>query len=350
MDTKSVQRVERARLGDWRWWLWAISVSLLLFSCSDDATCPTAGEDQKLQELIVRDIDYIARTYFFLDNPELIVADFEVLPREGSIDVYRSVEEWWVVAESLDVAYGAAYIDSIGDGSEIGTGDGWDQKQFELLRPGEDYRFILDPHTEDVLGIELTRALWYNEALAVAYVNMRGDTIGDFGKPFSYDENNPLLLELVWPAYAFPDGPFGYTWSYMIRNNYNMGVTNIDPRSLEVEIHEYANRVDTWRPESSSIPWIRIFGLDQTDDTGVGPPDGKVDLTRGVIDLVRGILTFPSLTPFDPDSALVEYWTDGEFAFTGQYADLKNPELYTDHPESQSVQSKFSIVIRHEPR
>jgi len=57
------------------------------------------------------------------------------------------------------------------------------------------------------------------KALAAAYINEdRDTTIGDFDAPFSTDKDTPLQFELIWPSLAVPDGPYGYTWSFMMRH------------------------------------------------------------------------------------------------------------------------------------
>ena len=132
----------------------------------------------------------------------------------------------------------------------------------------------------------------------------------------------------------------------MMRHIYDLGLTNIDGSTLVIDILEQCFRPDCTVPANSDIPWIRIFGLDRTDDRGTGPPDAKVDLRSGVVDLVEGRLTFPVLTPFSPPADSVSAWTDGEFSFTGEYADLLNPGLYTKYPSSPEFLSKFEIRVR----
>ncbi len=307
---------------------------------------PRGGSIGQTEEREISDLNFIANTYFFLDNPATLVENLR--PQEGLIDVYRSVEDWEVTAGNLITTFGAAFVDSVGDGSQVGGNGNAERRQYVLLQAGDDYRFVLDARDDGVNGIELVRALGSNEVLAVTYVNIRGDTIGDYGATLSKNEADPVLMELIWPANALPSGPFGYTWTYMMRNIYNLGLSNIDPGSLELEILERANRLDPSTPDSSAVPWIRIFGLDQTDEAGTGPPDNRVDLLSGLIDVQRGTITFPDLTPFDPDPFLVNEWTDGEFAFTGRYANLVNPHIYTKRPESQEFQasSRFRILVR----
>ena len=306
---------------------------------------PRGGQIGQTEERTISDRSFIVNTYFFLDRPpDRQFPNRFIRPQEGAIDVYKSVPDFQ--SATKPTTWGAAYVDSLGDGSGIGLGAEFEKRQFELLAAIDDYRFVLDAVTEGVVGIELVRPISKGEILAVAYVNVAGDTTGDFGKAASKDENEPLWFELIWPADPLPQGRFGYTWAYMMRNIYNLGLSNIDASTLDVEIAEIANRANPTNPDSSSVPWIRIFGLDQTDETGTGKPDNRVDLLTGVIDAQRGILTFPDLTPFDPNPANVERWTEGEFAFTGRYANLPNPALYEELPSNPAVQSLFNIVVK----
>ncbi len=306
---------------------------------------PQGGQIGQMEERSISDRNFIVNTYFFLDRPpDRQYPDRFIRPKEGSIDVYQSVPDYQ--SATRPTTWGAAYVDSLGRGAGIGVGADFEKRQFELLTAIDDYRFVLDAETEGVIGIELVRAISRGEVLAVAYVNEVGDTIGDFSKAASKDENAPLRLELIWPADPLPQGRFGYTWAYMMRNIYNLGLSNIDGSTLGLEIEQIGQQLNPTTPDSSSVPWIRIFGLDQTDESGTGKPDNRVDLLTGVINLQNGILTFPSLTPFDPDPTSVQNWTEGEFAFTGRYEDLVNPALYTKLSTDPDVQSLFNIVVK----
>ncbi len=307
---------------------------------------PRGGQIGQMEERTIADRDFTKNTYFFLDRPpDEQFPDRFFHPDERYIDVYRSVPASQSNLENT--TWGVAYIDELGDGSGIGVGENFEKRQFKLLEPINDYRFVLDAETDRVIGIELLRSVSTGEVLAVTYINERGDTIGDYGAPaFSKDQDDPLLFELIWPAEALPNGPFGYTWAYMMRNVYNLGLSKIDRSTLQIEILEIANRPNPANPDSSSVPWIRIFGLDQTDDQGTGPYDNRVDLTTGLIDPDRGTVVFPDLTPFDPDPDNVAEWTNGEFAFTGRYEVLKNAALYERLPSDPEYQSKFVMIVK----
>lgn len=313
---------------------------------------PRGGQIGQTEERTIYDKDYVKNTYFFLDRPpdDEYPNRFSFVDADFIPDVYRSVPV--SAAQTENTTWARAYVDSLGNGSGIGTGESFPPRRFKLLNEIEDFRYVTafvvegGQEVEKVIGIELVQSISSAEILAVAYVNERGDTIGDYRAPFSSNENTPLNLELIWPAEALPTGPYGYTWAYMMRNIYNLGLSNIDPASLDVQIREITNRLTPENPDSSDVPWIQIFGLDQKNLQGADTTDARIDLTTGLINTQRGTLTFPALMPFDPDPADVEEWTRGRFAFTGRYANLVNPALYTKLPSDVTYKEKFALVVK----
>jgi cell surface protein SprA len=307
--------------------------------------CP--GET-RVETRLIRDIDFIKNTYFFLDNPTAF-AFFR--PKEDSLEVFESVEPYEIAADpTLVTFFGRAWVDSTGDGNdireallrlELGLPTYPSQnREFRLLELAGDYQFVRDPVEGSVIGIELTRSMDETRVLAVRYVNEYGSTIGNFGV-FA----DTLALELIKPAYAHPKNEFGYTWAYMMRFIYDLGLPYIDYGRFDLQILDDFGGGPT--PVGASVPWIRVFGLDQTGSGGVGPPDGQVDLTRGLIDFQRGILTMPILTPFAPSDDLVEMFTDGLFSFDDHpaYTNIRQPRIYTDFLTNPQDQSHFVIKV-----
>jgi hypothetical protein len=305
---------------------------------------PSGGQVGQTEERRIRDTDYVKNKYFYLDDPFQRVGKFRP-PVVGKLDLFRSVK----ISGSqppTDGTWARAYVDSLGDGSQIGSGLYSELQYFRQLVQNTDYFYILDARDlTTVVGIELAQPVSPGEALAAAYVNTDNDVIGDFDAAYSQVDTEPLRFELIWPSEPVPDGPYGHTWPYMMRHIYDLGLSSIDGNTLKVEIQDYGTRDNLSVPDSSAVPWIQIFGLDRTDTRGTGPPDGQVDLLNSVVDLVEGRLTFPVLKPFDPPPDSVAAWTKGAFAFTGMYADKTNPELYTARTNSSEFQSQFEILV-----
>jgi cell surface protein SprA len=205
--------------------------------------------------------------------------------------------------------------------SQVPT-DGVEQ-EFALLQLGTDYAFVKDA-TNVVIGIELTEAIPDTEprALAVSYQNVDGWLVGGTYQvmevlPGTPGYPNHLLLEMLKAPDPDPQGAFASTWHLEMRNVYDLGFTNMDGSSLEIDIVDVF-RLEDSTPEGSDVPYLQIFGLDQTDAAGTGDRDGLIDLAY--VNLARGLLIVPSLQPFHPDPLLVDAWTGGQFAFTGLYA------------------------------
>lgn len=314
-------------------------------SCSDDPQCPA---QEVFETRLIRDVDYIQNKYFFLDYPATGVF---FSPKADSLEVFESVEPFEIAADpTLAVWYGRAWVDTTGRGNGIREALArleagqptfpFQEGQYRYLREGDDYRFVRDPNDNLVIGIELMSPSSDARTVAVRYVNTEGNTTGN------YDNfNDTLALEIINPSNARPDDEFGYTWAYMMRHIYDLGLTDIRSDAFDLQIIDDISGGPV--PVGASVPWIRVFGLDRTGEGGVGPPDGQVDLATGQIDFRRGLLSFPSLTPFAPSDEEVEIFTDDLFSFYDNplYVNIREPEIYTGLLGNPQNYSHFTIRV-----
>ncbi|MFH1754571.1 MAG: hypothetical protein ABIA59_02600, partial [Candidatus Latescibacterota bacterium] len=133
---------------------------------------------------------------------------------------------------------------------------------------------------------------------------------------------------------------------------YSLGLTDIDASTLEIDIEDLSNNDIRTNPPGETVPYIRIFGLDRFDESGIEGQDNRVDLQSGLIDFNRGLITFPSLRPFDPDIDDVRQWTlrDSSFAVPGDYAalNLANPTIYDKYLSGTDLQKarRYNILVR----
>jgi hypothetical protein len=315
---------------------------------------PTGGTLGQSETRTIRDVDYVKNKYFYLDDPASFIG-----AREVNFEVYRRVTpQDLVIDPTIQRLAGWVIPDPIGDGQTIRDGaaaiNGGSRPSvfyqpdpdsavvsfvlspddFELLERGVDYEFIVDAITLDVVGVELFDPIANSaqKSVGIRYTNQQGTAVG--GSYASLGVINPatgqvtvagsaadtLMLEMIKAQDPRPTGPFGSVWKLGVRNIYNLGLTNIDGNSLEITIEDIINpRLNAEVPEGSDVPYLKIFGLDRTDRTGTGPPDGRIDLTSGLVNLTAGTLQFPSLASFAPDTTNVTEWTDGGFQFDGDY-------------------------------
>jgi hypothetical protein len=330
---------------------------------------PTGGAIGQTEERIIPDINYVDNTYFYLDSPR---GPF-IRPNVGEIEVYVSVNEIERQNTELITRFGLAFVDTTARGTPIRAakaafeaGQETPQREegyFKELLFGTDYRYVLNAEDESVEGIELFQRVEDSRILAVRYVNVEGDTVGDYltfpvipvqkeGEPEPNPEDYPIFLEVIKPRNPRPTNQFGYTWDFMMRFIYNLGLTDIDAATLVIEIEDRSNNLINTSPQGETVPYIRIFGLDRYDQSGIEGPDNLIDLQAGLIDFNRGLLTFPSLRPFDPDLANVARWVTEEDSFVvpDEYVDLNlaNPTIYDDYLSSTDLQEarRYNIVVR----
>jgi hypothetical protein len=332
----------------------------------------------------IRDIDYIKNRYFYFIHPDPSLNDTirpvqpsaELLlpdnsdPKDKEIQVWQSVEPNELSGDhTWNPQWANAFVDSLdnGDGLESGAasiaaGDPIDSdflpRQFRLLEPEVDYDFIVSvDNPNEVVGFVMRRSVEDSRVLAVRYTNLNGDPIG--GTYTDYEigaaqaktiPDNDLILKLIKAPNPQPTGKTGFVWHYMMRNFYNLGLSNIDVNTLELEIYDRTQRLDTSSPPASTVPYIQIFGLDRLNAAGEETPDGIFDATTDVLRSVTGVLQFPTLFPFAPPSSAVALWTDGEFSFANSlYAPQfeKAERIYKDFLTNPIVDAyQYDIVVR----
>ena len=307
----------------------------------------------------IRDVDYVHHKYFYFNT----FYDPALSPDEATVEVYRELRPEEVGSTTpLD---GFAVPDSTGTGDPIealvavlNAGNrppNVHVSQFQLLTLGVDYTFILDAATDSLVGIELFEAISSTalKTLAVKYELRDGQPVGgtfeSLGVNASVGLPGTLLLRMIKAPDPDPNGIFGSTWDLEFRNIYNLGLTNIDGSSLEISIVDnLRSRLNPQYPDSSDVLYLKIFGLDQTDRSGTGPPDGRIDLTFGRVNLDAGILQFPTLEPFTPDTSFVTVWTDTAFQFIGPYQAQydKARDIYNQKLNSTREQEVHQYLIQ----
>jgi len=403
-----------------KWFSAALCLALTLAACSDSVESP-GQTATRTDTHVIRDLDYVKGKYFFFDHPLVFVGPDDAF----SLDVYREVLPQDIAANpEINRQKGVALLDRDAFGTDIdnfmtamadtmAANASLDADEaivavstdttnvipipvrnsnFRLLESNVDYQFITDPN-DDVIGIELVQPMNVGNgtrSLAVRYTNVEqskppgisrpfgvGGSFEDWGIPFNPDigQQNRVVLEIVFAeTSSWPGTDFGFTWSYMMRHVYDLGFNDIDPVAFSLDIEDIFDlRLDRSRPKGSDEPYIRIFGLDQTDDAGTGPPDGRIDLTTGIVDLEKGLLYMPFWrTLLDapnpayvdhveswglvahvgvwPDTTWVSQWTDGQFQFDGAYEEQwqNARRIYAEHLNTQGQQllNQYNIIAR----
>jgi len=264
------------------------------------------------QQRYIRDDQYLRYKYFWILNPfkDARYADYR---RSGAtitkFVLYRTAREEYKAgspqALCLPNIPDTLTIDKVRQ-STVANFDPYQEiVQMEevdaadyLLREDEFWLTIFDntPISEsDILG-------YYMEIT----VGGRVDTIGERVAPEnSRTDSVSLLLQMLKPRVPQPSHP---TWDLEWKNVYDLGVRDItDTKGLAVNILRGKRGTEAREGENldrqDTTAYLQIFGLDQTDEAGTGPPDLILDMGNPNILLrSRGHLIFPNQFPFAPTS------------------------------------------------
>jgi len=318
----------------------------------------------------IRDLDYIHRTYFF-------IADHPIVWYRASLSVWR--DDGNASNNTGATVPGRARLDPTAPPDSAQNPEYFGS--FDYLVQGEDYDVVflyITPQGGEIPIIELVAPLPPEATLALSYVERAGEETVAIGNPdpFASDPmvgkragevllkmiNPPLDLVPAAPGGAFdPTAPWYPSLRYELRNLYRLGVQNFSPENLTVKVRRLDAAFSTDPDAFGGVPFINLLGLDQRGPTVDSPPDGKVD--DPFIDWDRGILFFPDLHPFDPDTTVGSCPTGtGGFlcldnfgrnplrVCDGPGACIANPSVYyTKYPDALSQTRFYLEVILPEP-
>ena len=162
---------------------------------------------------------------------------------------------------------------------------------FVPLQEGVDYEL-----RQDLGYISLKRNLSSRQALAVSFKYRDAQTgqtvsVGDV----SQGGGNRIYLKLLRPQTVTTTNQL---WDLMMKNVYSLGVTNLTPEGLELDIKFTEQNVPSSSLPGRSSILLQDLGLDRVDRQGALNPDNKIDFSTTVLNPATGKLVFPYLEPF----------------------------------------------------
>ncbi|TMQ64819.1 MAG: cell surface protein SprA [Candidatus Eisenbacteria bacterium] len=286
---------------------------------TETARFTPSGDSKKVQ---IRDLDYIHRTYF-------LIADKPVKIAPGSIRLYKDD-----YVNTPGEPEGLARLDPTATPDSASNPE--IPGHFTLLSPDDaytvEYPWVLPSGARvgfAIPVIHLKFQLGLTEVLAVAYSDESSGTPVSVGTTTTAEYSsedlahrkgpNQLLLKMLKPRFDdLQDDSTGYVaktpWypalRYELRNYYDLGGRDISLSTMNLTIRRLQSGLAT-DPETATDPrtqadvkLIEVLGLDQRGKAGSSNPDlpdGRVD--DQFIDPANGIIFFPDLHPFAPDSS-----------------------------------------------
>ncbi len=161
--------------------------------------------------------------------------------------------------------------------------------------------------------ITLQRKLQNDEALAVAYeytYNGRAYKVGELSEDYSNKgEKDVVYLKMLRPRKIAPKDDFGKilpTWNLMMKNIYNLSVTQLQREGFQLRIIYRDDRTGIDNPQLQDGEYVRtkqlieVFGLDKLNPYNDPQPDGNFDYVEKIsINSETGLIIFPYLEPFN---------------------------------------------------
>ncbi|UCF77781.1 MAG: cell surface protein SprA, partial [Candidatus Eiseniibacteriota bacterium] len=284
----------------------------------------------------ISDLDQSKRTYFFLDVPEFgkPVSLIDVASVEVFIDDLNGYNN------EKGTIPGVAYLFK-SNGTKDTT---YFVGNFDKKLPEEHYRFeyFYGPYFP-VLVIE--GALPSNHVLAVSYREVVGGVPRQIGNPDPF----ALELKMIVPPddeleLDLTKGRWAALRKHELRNVYFLGSEAIIPESFRLTVKRRSGGAGVDEEALNEIPYIQILGLDRRGPTANTPPDGLID--EDYIDLSRGILLFPDMQPFAPDSFDIHAWNPWARPDTLR-GDEGNANIYTKKFPKYYLDTRFYLDVEY---
>jgi len=161
--------------------------------------------------------------------------------------------------------------------------------------------------------LTLQRKLQNDEALAVAYeytYNGRNYKVGEMTEDYgNKPEDEVAFLKLLRPrkiSIKDKTGKIIPTWDLMMKNIYNLNVTQLTREGFQLRIIYRDDRTGIDNPQlqegefARTQQLIQVFGLDRLNPYNDPQPDGNFDFVEKVtVNTETGAIIFPFLHPFD---------------------------------------------------
>lgn len=271
--------------------------------------------------VVVEDAGYARSQFFFLVDPAALTGHphVEVLnlrpadappslsPGPEPIQLWR-MERDPALRQTVD-GFVRADAERVSPSGERVQESGW----FRYLRPGVDY--YLHPSG---LWVALRIPLRPDEALAVGYLTILGDTVGTYDPERLANRGEIPTLNLL-RATSARHQPGRPTWEQEMRQIYRLSASDeveLDALDLRISLGEESGGQTFFpTPSGRALSLLRFFGLDRdspferVDARALFQPGGEDGLEAGI----RGtFLVFPTLRPFLEPSPLPFEGLSGE--------------------------------------
>lgn len=318
----------------------------------------------------ISDLAYVARTYFFL-------SDHPLQWDPSTLRVYR--DDRILSFPGYEIP-GTASLDPTSPLDTLGANPAC-RGYFTQLVPGVDYDILTPyPLTADQREIPVIRlkspeslesvlGVYFTESVGTATV-AHGDVTYSGDAPAFGKYPGQILIQMVKPEADLlargadgrfdPSGAWYPALSYELRNIYDLGVRNVPMNRFRLAVRRFDPSMAADPDTLYGQTYLEHLGLDRhggPDSPDPSKPDGQVD--EEVFDSETGLLSFPDLHPFDPDTTVSSECPAGRGGFLclDDYARnplrerpywdpaVANPQVYYYRNPNGPIDSRYYLEV-----
>ncbi len=286
---------------------------------SDSRSVTRSAETRTVK---IDDLNYVANRYFFLRDPNGCPWELD----QGTLDVF--LDDYYA---GNDVEMGAVPVVAWPPGKQYSDSLAYRRSFYRLVAgppPNGDYQIQTSLYNGHPV-LMLNRPLSDEYALAVAYSGWEMDrdlrpvpesffTVGGGSRPSGLPgEADTLELALIRPSRSdsriresdLTIGPWADLRRFELRNVYDLGSRGILRDGFELRIRAKTTFGETQEPDRiGETTFLMMTGLDLSRETDVGRVPGRDDrVDSEFVSYELGLIQFPDLRPFDPDSSDLGY-------------------------------------------
>jgi hypothetical protein len=294
----------------------------------------------KTVEKQISDLEHKKRTYFFLDPPDFPDSDTLRVIDPASVQVYIDDLNGYN-NEAGTIKNKRAYLYNA-DGTRDTT---YFEGNFDVKQPNLDFSFeyFYGPYFPILV---VRGGLPSNYVMAVTYREVAAGQERWVGNPSPLD----LELKIIAPpvdqlALDITTGKWGPLSRYELKNVYYLGSEAIIKDSFRLAVKKRSGGAGVDQEALNGIPYIQIVGLDARGLLPGSPPDGLIDGGQ-LLDFTNGILLFPDLHPFAPDSFDITNWVLGARPDTLR-GDETNPNIYTKKYPNYYLDTRYYLDVQY---
>jgi len=309
-----------------------LKINTILAQENSQKQVKTISGSEQAQEVFFNDYDYVKDRLFFID--EIYRFNFYPLDSNLNFSYFQDLEiDKIQVYKTTNTVEGSVVNATAYYNLETEEAIQSESGIWVRMEQGRDFNY--SPR----MGYIQLQSTLSNEAIAVTYITVSGDTIGNYLSDIAPTDSE-VKLRLIKSRGR--SDPSKVTWPLMMKNAYYIGGSGTDYSQIEVDVLWVNGETGLDpSPTGSSSRFLNLFGLDTRTYQNGGftlGPDNIIDNYPSIIDTLNGILMFPTHLPFAYHEGSKFYIDSDGYHFYPLDENLEIPDTLTFGSSNNELQ------------